>query len=399
MNTTPFFNRPTYFLSSAQFAAMKDGGLGEHILGVASETSKHFHYNWRDDLVAAKGESYQHFRPLKDDKISAEILALYESGNFSEEAAGRILNPENEEPLVSPDGLPLFRVENGQVQFDLIRVDFDHLTTKWQNTNLDAAQFALALVQTCITTNVPFTLENFEKMSSDIHEYWAENNNYPGQSAKLMTVYKNLPVDSLKNNQKDKDRVHIGLTVNNLSLPLTEASKNRSIVLNAMQVLFREHQQAGTLNPEFAEQLKALEGEIARQNVEEFTKYTLLSSQTKEDIANILAENPNMTIETFEQLASAFHANWVNIYGEGQDENLVAPYESLPVNDPSFNQKQFSRECVTTFLGEMVQSGNLEPSVMTDVKGLSEEIEAINQSDFLKYQQSQISDIGQGDDN
>ena len=47
----------------------------------------------------------------------------------------------------------------------------------------------------------------------------------------------------------------------------------------------------------------------------------------------------------------------------------------------------------------MVQSGNLEPSVMTDVKGLSEEIEAINQSDFLKYQQSQMSDIGQGDDN
>lgn len=396
MNTVPFFNRPTYFLSSSQFKMMQYGSTGQHLTALAKESSRSFHYSWRDDLIAAKGSEYQHFRPLKDDEVTRQIRALYDSGMFTLAEAGRILNPDCEEELVSPDGKDLFLFgEDGSVKFDLIRVDFDHLTQKWQDANFDAAMFALCLVQKCISYKVPFTFENFEKMSSDIHEYWCENNNYPGQSAKLMTIYKNLPVDAMRNNQKDKDRAHIGLTVGSLSLPLTEASKNRQIVLNAMNALFRENQQNGTLDPAFEEQLKALQVDIDRKNFEDYMKYRQLSSQTKEQVMAILQDKTEVDLATFEQMAAAFHDQWRSIYGEGQDAHIVADYDKLPVNDPAFNQKQFSRECVQTFLGEMVEEGLIPESVTESVSGLTEEIEAQNQSDFLKYQHSFVEEDAQ----
>ena len=390
MNTVPFFNRPTYFLSAEQYEQMKTGSFGDHLTALAKESSRSFHYSWRDDLVDAKGEEYQHFRPLKDDIVTQQIRALYDSGRFTLAEAGRILNPESEEELVSPDGKDLFSFgDDGSVKFDLIRVDFDHLTKKWQDANFDAAMFALCLVQKCISQGTELTFENFERMSSDIHEFWAINNNYPGQSAKLMTIYKNLPVDALRNNQKDKDRAHIGLTVDSLSLPLTEASKNRQIVLNAMNALFRDQQQEGTLDPMFGEQIKALQAEIDQRNIEDFTKYKQLSARTKESVLSILQGKGEVDLETFEAMSAAFHEQWRSIYGEGQDENLVLDYDQLPVNDPAFNQKQFSRECVQTFLGEMVSDGLIASSVMESVGELAPQIEALNQQDFMKYQQAQ----------
>ena len=99
---------------------------------------------------------------IKDDIVATQIRALYDSGNFSLAEAGRILNPDCEEELVSPDGKDLFLFgDDGSVKFDLIRVDFDHLTQKWQDANFDAAMFALCLVQDCIWHQVPFTFENF----------------------------------------------------------------------------------------------------------------------------------------------------------------------------------------------------------------------------------------------
>ncbi|MBQ9792684.1 MAG: hypothetical protein IJW32_02925 [Clostridia bacterium] len=394
MNTVPFFDRPVYFLSAEQYQETKDGQFGEHFLALAKESSPLFHYSWRDDLVEAKGKDYQHFRPLKDDVVAQQIRALYDSGNFSLAEAGRILNPACEEELVSPDGKELFSFgDDGSVKFDLIRVDFDHLTQKWQDANLDAALFALCLVQKCISTGVTINFENFERMSSDIHEFWAANNNYPGQSAKLMTIYKNLPVDALRNNQKDKDRVHIGHTVDSLSLPLTEASKNRQIVLNAMNALFRDQQQNGTLDPSFGEQLDALQAEIDQRNIEDFTKYKQLSAQTKEQVLTILQGKGEVDLETFEAMSAAFHEQWRSIYGEEQNENIVADYDQLPVNDPLFNQKQFSRECVQTFLGEMVSDGLIPSSVMDSVGALTPQIEALNQQDFVKYQATAQAEV------
>ena len=390
MNTVPFFNRPRYFLTTERYKMMHYGTEGWYLKTLAKESSRSFHYSWRDDLIAAKGEEYQHFRPLKDDQVATQIRALYDSGNFTLAEAGRILNPECEEELVSPDGKDLFLFgDDGSVKFDLIRVDFDHLTQKWQDANFDAAMFALCLVQQCIWNKVPFTFENFEKMSSDIHEYWCENNNYPGQSAKLMTIYKNLPVDALRNNQKDKDRAHIGLTVGSLSLPLTEASKNRQIVLNAMNAIFKHYQDNGMLDPSFSEQLASLQIQIDQKNVEDFTKYKMLQAQTKEQLAVLLEGKTEVDIETFEKLSATFHDQWRSIYGEDQDENIVADYDKLPVNDPMFNQKQFSRECVQTFLGEMASEGLIPSTVVESTNQLQTQIEEINQADFLRYQLSQ----------
>lgn len=394
MNTVPFFERPVYFLSAGQYQEIKNGEFSEHFLALAKESSPLFHYSWRDDLVEAKGKDYQHFRPLKDDVVSQQIRALYDSGNFSLAEAGRILNPACEEELVSPDGKDLFSFgDDGSVKFDLIRVDFDHLTQKWQDANLDAALFALCLVQKCISSGVTINFENFERMSSDIHEFWAANNNYPGQSSKLMTIYKNLPVDALKNNQKDKDRAHIGHTVDSLSLPLTEASKNRQIVLNAMKALFNDKQQDGSLDSSFAEQIDALQAEIDQRNIEDFTKYKQLSAQTKEQVLSILQGRGEVDLETFEAMSAAFHEQWRSIYGEEQNENIVADYDQLPVNDPLFNQKQFSRECVQTFLGEMVSEGLIASSVMDSVGALAPQIEALNQQDFMKYQAANQTEV------
>lgn len=394
MNTIPFFERPVYFLSAGQYQQIKNGKFSEHFLALAKESSPLFHYSWRDDLVEAKGKDYQHFRPLKDDIVSQQIRALYDSGNFSLAEAGRILNPACEEELVSPDGKDLFSFgDDGSVKFDLIRVDFDHLTKKWQAANLDAALFALCLVQKCISSGVTINFENFERMSSDIHEFWAANNNYPGQSSKLMTIYKNLPVDALRNNQKDKDRAHIGHTVDSLSLPLTEASKNRQIVLNAMKALFKDKQQDGSLDSSFAEQIDALQTEIDQRNIEDFTKYKQLSAQTKEQVLSILQGKGEVDLETFEAMSAAFHEQWRSIYGEEQNENIVSDYDQLPVNDPLFNQKQFSRECVQTFLGEMVSEGLIPSSVMDSVGSLAPQIEALNQQDFMKYQAANQTEV------
>lgn len=390
MNTTPFFNRPTYFLSSSQYDQMKASKLSESLNTLAKESSKLFHYSWRDDLVSAKGEEYQHFRPLKDDAIASKLRELHDSGNFTLAAAGRILNPDCDKELVSPDGKDLFQFdEDGTVKFDLIRVDFEHLTPKWQAANFDASMFALCLVQTVVNQEGHIDFEVFEKMSSDIHEFWVSNNNYKGQSAKLMTIYKNLPVDSLRNNQKDKDRVHINMTVDSLSTPVTEASKNRKIVMDAMKMLFGEQQKEGTLDSSFSAQIDALQSEIEQQNIEDYTKYKQLSVQTKEQAMEILNGKEKIDMNTFEELSAAFHGQWVDIYGANQDENIVADYSELPVNDPDFNQKQFSRECVQTFLKEMADDGLVSQSMIADVNGLSQEIEEKNKMDYLEYEQTQ----------
>ena len=54
-----------------------------------------------------------------------------------------------------------------------------------------------------------------------------------------------------------------------------------------------------------------------------------------------------------------------------------------------FNQKQFSRECVQTFLGEMVSEGLIPATVSESANQLQTQIEEINQADFLRYQLSQ----------
>ena len=102
-----------------------------------------------------------------------------------------------------------------------------------------------------------------------------------------------------------------------LSLPLTEASKNRQIVLNAMKALFNDHQQEGALDSSFGEQINALQAEIDQKNIEDYTKYKQLSTQTKEQIGLILQGKGEVDLETsFSESCNTSYANMMQYIDE-----------------------------------------------------------------------------------
>ncbi len=396
-----FFEHKFEYLDHAGMEKMLSSELGEKLLELARNISVCLHEDWKSNLVREKGLDYQHFRPVKDAELEKEIIE----------------HKDEYLKKMSDDGKPLYRIvesegEGGQkvynAQFDLIRVPFEELSQKWQDANLDAAKFALCLVKTCLDqgglNGEPGEIfTNFEKMAHDVHIEWIYREG-GWADPKLLLPYELLTVDTIGNNQKEKDRAHVKLTTKELTFQPNILQRNRSIVLRAIRELFGAHlgtikNESGedifTLDPKIFDKLtKDIKKFVDRQNEVDFARYETVKAVVIQKAKEILNGKTELSFDDLEKLSATYFAEWKRhvqaIYELPQE--LSELYKNLGVDDVKVNHKTVAREEVVEILKEMVSKnelsqelGNSIGSVFDEKSSLGKIVKKCNEEDYANY--------------
>lgn len=382
MTKTPFYERKYYFLSPQEFEL--EFAANENIKTIAKLISPAFHEDWKGNLVREKGRDYQHFRPCKDDELSQKIVDDFKSRKYN----GQFCDAKSE------DGKPLYKVEivSGKEigKLDLIRVPFENLPLSWQNANLDAALFAVSIVAKYLSNHEHFSFKTFEALSSDIHEFWASKNDYPGQKASLMLPYALLPVEGFSNNEKDKDRKHIILTINELTNQVNVSKNSKEALLRAIKAVFGTKSCSTGLQKGFIEEIESLKDEIVERNAFDYGMRNLLKISVEARLKNEIKDNgltpEKLTFENFEsKFCVPYFSEWKTFHSHESLKKIDVPYTKIEVNNQSFNAKQFVREQVSILFGELAHEGKIDAQFATKINGFFEnEIPMQNQKDFEK---------------
>lgn len=363
MKNTMFFEHNANFLNHEGMLAMLASKQGPELLELAKNISVCLHEDWKNNLVREKGPEYQHFRPVKDAALEQDILN----------------NPEKYLSQKSEDGKNLYRIvetkkEDGTstfaAQFDLIRVPFENLSEKWQNANLDAAKFALCLVKSCIEKNglegSTFDVFNsFEGMSHDVHIEWMERE-HSWADIRLLFPYEQLIVKSPANNEKDKDRAHVVAVSRELVMQPNILARNRSIVIRAIQEIFKTNAVESGLKPEVMQKIEAIFPLIAEQNKADFARYETFKAVLKQEIAKILGAKNELTFEDLEKTAAEYYKFW-----KAQAQTVGAlpkeyesSYSNLLADDERINFKNVARLEIADLVKEMVKNKELDEGLL-----------------------------------
>ncbi len=381
-----FFN----YLDHSGMSAMLEGENGDKLLELAENISVCLHEDWKSNLVREKGKDYQHFRPVKDAEFAKMVIA----------------NKDEYLSLVSEDGKPLYKINetinNGEisydVQFDLIRVPFENLTKKWQGANSEAAKFALCLVKTAAdngslnaTGNELFL--NFEAMAHDIHLEWMFREG-DWAAVELLLPYELLTVDTNGYNQKDKDRAHVVATTAELTFQPNILARNRSIVIRAVNELFKENAKLGGLNPEIMRNIANLQTFIDEKNNEDFEAYLAIKRVVMEKALSLLTEKTELSFEDLEILSATYFETWrksVKNFTE-LPKTVDVNYDNILVDDARVNHKNIARTEVKKILSEMVKEQILDEGIGTSLTEIADKNSKLgkrivnkNETDFLNY--------------
>lgn len=394
MRDTMFFKHIANYLDHKGMNKMLESNQGESLKMLARQISVCLHEDWKNNLVREKGEEYQHFRPVKDAEMEKVIL----------ENADKFLS------VKAPDGKPLYRIEekknpDGTVtksaQFDLIRVPFEHLSTKWQNANLDAAQFALCLVKTSIEKDAfegspEQIFANFEKMAHDVHIEWMERE-HEWADVRLLVPYEQLVVKTPGHNEKDKDRAHVQAIVTELTFQPNILARNRSIVSRAIKELVGSNAVESGLNPEFAGKIAAINDLLEAQNNADYQRYESFKGQVKAKVLPMLKGKESISFADLEKMAEVYYNNWkaqAKTVGKLPKE-YDASYSDLLVDDERINFKNVARREIADLIKEMVKEKAVSEALLGDAntilnedvsKKLGQKIKSQNQQDLANYQ-------------
>lgn len=382
MTKTPFYERHYYFLSPQEFEV--EFASNENIKTIAKLISPAFHEDWKRNLVVEKGKDYQHFRPCKNDELSQKIVDDFKSRKYN----GEFCDAKSE------DGKPLYKVEivSGKEigKLDLIRVPFEKLPPSWQDANLDAALFAVSLVVKYFSKYDHFTSKSFEALSSDIHEFWVSKNGYQGQKASLMLPYAFLPIERFQNNEKDKDRNHIILAIDELTNQTNVSKDSKETLLSAIEAIFGAKSCPTGLQKTYIEEIKALKYEIAERNAFDYGMKNILRHRVavcmKDEIGNGLTPD-SLTLEAFEDAFCApYYTEWKTFFHPEILKKLDVKFGEIIVNNEEFNAKQFVREQVSLHVNSLAKEGKIDAQFATKVNQLFEsEIPMQNKKDFEKF--------------
>ncbi len=455
MKNTLFFEHLAKYLNHEQMLAMFNSPEGDKLLKLSENTSKCLHEDWKQNLINEKGPDYQHFRAVKDKKFTEIVLAhrkefenidennLFETyqklflpvikkqyPHLSEEEQNNLIfkhygidpnAPKKENPKKlfrivpvevkreeeQPDGSKKEITEIvEEVQFDLIRVPFEALTKKWQDANLDAAKFALCLVKKCVENGElegtkEQIFEVFENMAHDVHIEWMERE-HSWADVRLLFPYEHLLVKSETNNEKDKDRAQIVSISKELTFQPNILALNRSIVVRAIEELFKDKSIASGLNPAYLEKLISIKDLLEQQNKTDFARYANFKATFKSEVAPILKGKSELTFEDLEKCASIYYNHWraqARTVGALPKE-YNASYENLLADDERINFKNVARREIADLIKEMVKQKELDaglekgadivlngdPEKDEDKKSiLDKKIKAQNKEDVANY--------------
>lgn len=389
---TMFFEHIANFLDHEQMEEMMSSKEGKALAFLAEQISACLHEDWKQNLIREKGEEYQHFRPVKDAALEADILA----------------NPDKYLSQKSEDGKSLYKIvetkhEDGSVtkaaQFDLIRVEFENLTKKWQMANYDAAQFALCMVKKALESGVfqgdkQQTFNEIEMMSHDVHIEWMQRE-MGWADVRLLVPYEQLIVSTEGHNEKDKDRAHVLAVTNELSFKPNISDRNRSIVERAISVLFEHNAVETGLNPEIMERVKSAQTLIAEQNKKDYERCSAFKEEVKKQTAVALKGKKTLGYNEIEKISAIYYEEWkkqAKTIGKLPKE-YDASYSELLADDVRINFKNVARLEMVDLVKEMVAEGLVPETMLEGANAVFDEstelgqsIKKKNEEDFANYQ-------------
>ncbi len=389
---TMFFEHIANYLSHEDMDKMMASGDGDYLKALAANISACLHEDWKQNLIREKGKEYQHFRPVKDADLEKDILE----------------NPDKYLSQKSEDGKNLYKIvekknEDGSVtrsaQFDLIRVEYQNLSKKWQLANYDAAQFALCMVKTAIDKGAfqgdkKQTFQEIEMMSHDVHIEWMHREK-DWADVRLLVPYEQLIVSTEGHNEKDKDRAHVLAVTNELTFKPNILDRNRTIVERVIEVLFKDKGAGGALTPEIMKKVEEATELISAQNKADYERCSAFKETVKKQTVVALKGKTELGFRELESICEIYYNEWkkqAKTIGKLPAE-YDASYSNLLADDTRINFKNAARLDMVDLVKEMVGEGLVPETMLAGANAVFDEstelglrVKKQNEEDLANYQ-------------
>ena len=405
--------------------AMEEGRLEDAkqpLLNLSNIVSRCLHEDWRLNLINEKRAAliaelekqgveydstkhhieYQHFRPVKDEDFNNMILANREKYLAMK---GKI-NPDDEN---EPE-MPLFKIvpavkkeqqKDGtikdvpyeQVQFDLLRMNFDELSQSWKDANLKAAKYAIALIKTSLEKGAlrgepKKVFEDIEKMSHDVHIEWMIREEKWGD-LKLF-----LPYELLKTEEQKKDAAQLMVIMKGISFQSDVLARNRAIVIRALKEVLAEYSDDDGFKKEIMDNLAAAQPYIDQYDAANTKRAKSFKKIVKKKTIEALAGKETFTFAELEQVAEIYYNEWRAQASVLMD--LPAEYDNgyaeHPVAHERLNFKNIARYEMESLLKELLKEKAISAGLAEGIESIGnskseigERIKKQNQTDFANY--------------
>ena len=396
-------------------------GAKQPFLRLASLVSRCLHEDWRQNLInehkgyllddlkkqgveydAKKHHiAYRHMRTIRDPELEAKILTNEE---FYLSQKGRI-NPEDE----SEPELPLYeikvvevedpndkdkKIQKKEVYFDLLRMDYDKVGEYWQNANLKAAKYAVALIKTALDKGAlrgePLKVFlDIEKMSHDIHNEWMDREKDWGD-LKLF-----LPYELLTTAEQNKDTAQLLIIMQGISFKSDILAKNRAIVIRALKEVLNEYVDDEGLKKEIMQSMESAQTYMDKYDAENNKRCENFKNAVKQKTLPLLKGKTVLSFADLEKLAQIYYNEWK--VSAGSVMKLPKEYESSyanhPVADERLNFKNIARYEIADLIKELAKEGLVNESLVQSANDVSNSktelgarVKKQNQEDFANYQ-------------
>ena len=232
-------------------------------------------------------------------------------------------------------------------------------------------------------------------MSHDVHIEWMERE-HSWADIRLLFPYEQLIVKSPANNEKDKDRAHVVAVSRELVMQPNILARNRSIVIRAIQEIFKTNAVESGLKPEVMQKIEAIFPLIAEQNKADFARYETFKAVLKQEIAEILGAKTELTFEDLEKAAAVYYKFW-----KAQAQTVGAlpkeyesSYSNLLADDERINFKNVARLEIADLVKEMVKNKELDEGLLEGANAvlssdestlIGQKIKRKNQEDVANY--------------
>lgn len=399
-----FFEHNEYYLGHKQAELMfDDPSNGETLLKLSKIVSECLHEDWRANIIKQKGPNGDHFRPVKDDNLTKAILENEDLRKrflaLEEKGTGKKLFKIVPKEVIEKqeDGSEQKKIVE-EVQFDLMRMKFEDLTQAWQDANLKAAKFAIALIKTGLNQNAlqgtpQEVFTNFEKMSHDVHIEWMIREKDWGD-ARLFFPYELLSVNDLNNGEKQKDRDQLLVIFSGLSFQSNILAKNRSIVLRALKEVLNEQSNENGINQEIVKNLESIDGLIKQQNEIDYARCQKFKSSVKKQTLATLKNKESLTFEDLEKICAIYYEEWKKQSSQIMKlpKEYDASYSDLLAMDTRLNFKNAARMDMADLIKEMISENQLNPALLQGINDMNDpesdiakKISKQNEEDFANY--------------
>ncbi len=405
----------------------------KRLLHLSTLVSECLHEDWKNGIIAGNGKEYQHWRKFnrgdskKDPDTEREILAR------AKEYAKIVSVDEIEKPDGTKEKkefhLYRFFDEKGDIippekvgditparfEIDLTRVAFPDLSEGWQNANLDAAKFAIALISVGLdkgalqSDDSKQVADDLDDMAHDIHIEWMLRERGWG-NLRLFLPYELLTVE-----EQGKDKAQIMTVLNGLTFSKDRANvldRNRQIVIRAVKEVLAEYSDDNGLKAQILKNIELAQKEIDKKNSAIEERCQRFKDEVKKIVVPMLQGKDKLTLDDLESVSAVYFKKWKEQAGtvvelpeayrqtlegfKGNPQNYAEvarfEYDHFEIDDARLNFKNIARYEIADLIKELASEGLVPAGLFESASEVSKEKSAIN-SAFMAKNEEELKKI------